>query len=63
MARRGGGVELYEEEAKLRRVRDNYLRLVAAAQAAGETVLTVDGSADAATVAAAVVTAITPYLP
>lgn len=44
MAARRGTVELYEETGKLRRIRANYDRLIAAAQAAGEPVVVVDGS-------------------
>jgi dTMP kinase len=44
MARRRGTVELYEETAKLRRIRANYDRLIATAQAAGERVIIGDGS-------------------
>ncbi len=54
MAERGGTVELYEQEHKIARIRANYLRLLAAAQAAGEPVVTVDGQRDPETVATAV---------
>jgi len=54
MAVRGGLVELYEQEHKIARIRANYLRLIAAAQAAGERVVAVDGQGDPDTVAAAV---------
>ena len=54
MAERGGTVELYEQEHKIARIRANYLRLIAAAQAAGERVVAVDGQGDPDAVAAAV---------
>ena len=57
MARRRGTVELYEETTKLRRIRANYDRLIAAAQAAGERVVIVDGSGTVEAVHAAVSTA------
>ncbi|HMA34617.1 MAG TPA: dTMP kinase [Chloroflexia bacterium] len=54
MARRQGAIELYEQESKIRRVRENYLRLIPAAQAAGEAIVVVDGRGTPAAVAAAV---------
>ena len=57
MARRRGTVELYEETAKLRRIRANYDRLIATAQTAGERVIIVDGSGLVEAVHAAVSTA------
>ncbi len=57
MAGRRGTVELYEETAKLRRIRANYDRLIAAAQEAGERIVVVDGNGTVETVHAAVVAA------
>jgi dTMP kinase len=51
MARRQGAVELYEQESKIRRIREHYLRLIPAAQAAGEAIVTVDGRGAAPEVA------------
>ncbi len=57
MAARRGTVELYEETTKLRRIRANYDRLIAAAQDAGERIVIVDGSGTVEAVHAAVITA------
>ncbi len=54
MAVRQGAVELYEQESKIRRIRAHYLRLIAAARAAGESVAVVDGQGAPAEVAARV---------
>jgi dTMP kinase len=63
MAGRRGTVELYEETAKLRRIRANYDRLIAAAQAAGERIVVVDGSGTVEAVHAAVIAACQAALP
>jgi dTMP kinase len=63
MARRQGAVELYEQESKIRRVREHYLQLIPAAEAAGETIVRVDGRDDVSTVAALVWAACQAALP
>jgi dTMP kinase len=57
MAHRQGAVELYEEESKIRRVREHYLQLIPQAQAAGERIVIVDGRGSPDAVAAAVLAA------
>lgn len=63
MAGRRGTVELYEELPKLRRVRANYDRLIAAAEAAGERIVRVDGSGPVPTVQAGLAAACQAALP
>jgi dTMP kinase len=63
MARRQGAVELYEQESKIRRVREHYLRLIPEAQAAGERIAVVDGRGDLAAVQALVWDACKAALP
>jgi thymidylate kinase len=63
MAVRQGSVELYEQESKIRRIRENYLRLIPAAQADGEHIAVVEGRGTPAAVAALVWDACTATLP
>jgi len=63
MAGRQGAVELYEQESKIRRVREHYLRLVPEAQAAGERIVVVDGRGDAGAVQQAIWAACQAHLP
>jgi dTMP kinase len=63
MAGRRGTVELYEELPKLQRIRANYDRLIAAAEAAGERIVRVDGSGPPAAVHAGVAAACQAALP
>ncbi|MGI8589198.1 MAG: dTMP kinase [Chloroflexia bacterium] len=53
MAQRGGAVELYEQQDKIRRIRENYLRLIAQAPP-NEQIVPVDGRGTADQVAALV---------
>ncbi len=63
MARRQGGVELYEQDRTIRRIRENYLRLIAAGRAAGENIAVVDGEGPIDAVAARVWAACRAALP
>ncbi|MDQ3930882.1 MAG: dTMP kinase, partial [Chloroflexota bacterium] len=51
---RGGHIELYETEERLRPIYGNYLRLVQEAQEAGERIIVIDGTPAPEVVAAAI---------
>ena len=53
IASRGGYIELYEREERLRPIYANYLTLIKEAISAGETVITIDGNQDKAAISKA----------